>query len=97
MSEGSYFVNGGRGDLVVDRDLVAALEGGHLAGAALDVTAPEPLPADHPYWDAPNLLLTPHVSGGFHLPVVLDNIVGIAAENLAHLTAGEPIRNEVRH
>ena len=84
-------------DLVVDRDLVAALEGGHLAGAALDVTAPEPLPADHPYWDAPNLLLTPHVSGGFHLPVVLDNIVGIAAENLAHLTAGEPIRNEVRH
>lgn len=97
MREGSYFVNGGRGDLVVDRDLVAALEGRHLASAALDVTAPEPLPTDHPYWDAPNLLLTPHVSGGFHLPVVLDNIAGIAAENLAHLTASEPIRNEVRH
>ena len=46
-------------------------------------------------WDAPNLLLTPHVSGQFHLAVTLDNIVGIAAENLAHLAAGEPLRNHV--
>lgn len=97
MKQGAYFANGGRGDLVVDTALVDALEGGHLAGAALDVCAPEPLPAGHPYWDAPNLLLTPHVSGGFHLGVVLDNIVDIAAQNLAHLVAGETIRNEVRH
>ena len=94
---GAYFANGGRGDLVVDEALVAALKAGQLAGAALDVTAPEPLPAEHPYWDAPNLLLTPHVSGGFHMACVLDNIVDIAAENLAHLVAGEPVRNLVQH
>lgn len=97
MRRGALFANGGRGDLVDAEALVAALEARHLAGAALDVCAPEPLPASSPLWDAPNLLLTPHVSGGFHLGVVLDNIVDIAAENLAHLAAGEPVRNEVRH
>ena len=97
MRNGAYFANGGRGDLVVNEALVGALGSGHLAGSALDVCSPEPLPADSPLWDAPNLLLTPHVSGGFHLSVVLDNIVGIAAENLAHLVAGEPVRSEVRH
>ena len=97
MRPGAFFANGGRGDLVVADDLVATLSSGHLAGAALDVTSPEPLPEDSPLWDAPNLLITPHVSGGFHLFTVLDNIAGIAAENIAHLEAGEPLRNLVRH
>lgn len=97
MKPGAYFANGGRGDLVDQDALAAALESGHLAGAALDVTSPEPLPADSPLWDAPNIFITPHVSGGFHLPTVLDNVVDIAAENLRHLQAGEPIRNEVAH
>lgn len=95
MRPGAFFVNAGRGDLVVAEDLVAALESGHLAGAALDVTDPEPLPADHPLWDAPGALVTPHVSGWYHLPVTLDNIVGIAAENLARLARGEKPRNLV--
>ena len=95
MREGAWFANAGRGDLVDQGALVAALESGHLAGAALDVTTPEPLPQDSPLWDAPGLLLTPHISGFFHLPVTLDNIVDIAAENLAHLIAGEPLRNQV--
>lgn len=95
MRAGAFFANGGRGDLVVANDLIEALCSEHLAGAALDVTDPEPLPADHPLWDAPNALITPHVSGGFHLPAVLDNIAAIAAENLAHLAAGEPLRNHV--
>lgn len=95
MPAGSFFANGGRGDLVVADDLIEALSCGHIAGAALDVTAPEPLPADHPLWDAPGALITPHISGNFHLPVVLDNIAAIAAENLAHLAAGEPLRNHV--
>lgn len=95
MRAGAFFANAGRGDLVDQDALVAALESGHLAGAALDVCTPEPLPADSPLWDAPNLLLTPHVSGQFHLAVTLDNIVDIAAQNLAHLTAGEPLRNHV--
>ena len=96
MRPGAYFANGGRGDLVVTDDLVRALEDGMLAGAALDVTSPEPLPAESPLWDAPGALITPHVSGGFHLPQVLDNIAGIAAENLRRLQAGEQPLNLVR-
>lgn len=92
---GAWFVNGGRGDLVDNAALIAALESGKLAGAALDVCDPEPLPADDPIWDAPNLLLTPHISGWLHLSVTLDNIMSIAAENLRHLAAGEPLRNQV--
>lgn len=95
MRQGAFFANAGRGDLVDQAALVAALESGHLAGAALDVCTPEPLPEESPLWDAPNLLLTPHVSGQFHLAVTLDNIVDIAAQNLAHLAAGEPLRNHV--
>ncbi len=96
MRRGAYFANGGRGDLVVTEDLVAALESGRLAGAALDVTDPEPLPADHPLWDAPGALVTPHVAGWYHLAVTLDNIVDISAENLRRLAAGEEPRNLVR-
>lgn len=96
MKPGSYFANGGRGDLVVTEDLIEALESGHLAGASLDVTNPEPLPADHPLWETPGALVTPHVSGWFHPAVTLDNIVGIAAENLRRLQAGEELRNLVR-
>ena len=95
MKPGAYFANGGRGDLVDEDALAAALRSGHLAGAALDVTDPEPLPADNPLWDAPGALITPHVSGGFHLPCVLDSIVDIAAGNLRRLRSGEPLRNEV--
>lgn len=95
MCEGAYFANGGRGDLVDQDALIEALTSGHLAGASLDVMTPEPLPEDSPLWDAPNCLVTPHISGGFHLGVVLDNICDIAAENIAHLAAGEPIRNAV--
>lgn len=92
---GALFANGGRGDLVVVSDLIAALESGHIAGAALDVTSPEPLPANDALWDAPNCFITPHVSGWYHLPITLENILDIAIENLHHLAAGEPIRNAV--
>ena len=95
MKPGSYFANGGRGNLVDNDALVAALNSGHLAGAALDVTDPEPLPVESPLWDAPNVFITPHISGGFHLPAVLDNVVSIAAENIRYLQAGESIRNNV--
>lgn len=94
--QGVYLANGGRGDLIVQADLIAALESGRVAGAALDVTCPEPLPANDPLWDAPNVFITPHVAGQFHLPVVLTNIARIAAENLRRLDSGEPLRNDVR-
>ena len=97
MKPGAFFANGGRGDLVVADDLVAALESGHLAGAAVDVTDPEPLPETSPLWDAPNMLITPHVSGWFHLAATLNNVVDIAAENLRHLQAGETLRCWIEH
>src|SRR5690606_12770657 len=54
-------INVGRGGHCVDADLTAALEEGRLGGALIDVTEPEPLPPSHPFWTAPNLILTPHI------------------------------------
>lgn len=65
--------------------------------AAVDVTDPEPLPETSPLWDAPNMLITPHVSGWFHLAATLNNVVDIAAENLRHLQAGETLRCWIEH
>jgi glyoxylate/hydroxypyruvate reductase A len=62
LPQGAYVVNVGRGALLVEQDLVAALDSGHLAGAMLDVFDVEPLPADHPYWRHPRIDVTPHVS-----------------------------------
>ncbi len=95
MKEGAIFANAGRGDLVNQSALLSALQSGHLAGAALDVCTPEPLPGDDALWAAPNLLLTPHISGFYHLPVTLDNIVSIAAGNIRALLSGGELRNRV--
>ena len=97
MKPGAILANGGRGDLVVTDDLYDALASGHLGGAALDVTDPEPLPADHPLWQQPNAFITPHVAGWWHLDVTLENVVDICAENLRHYVADEPLRNLVEH
>jgi phosphoglycerate dehydrogenase-like enzyme len=86
----AHVVNVGRGSTLDEAALVAALEEGRLAGAALDVTATEPLPADSPLWTAPNLLLTPHAAGG--RPVGADALI---AANAAALLAGRELRNVV--
>ena len=96
MKPGSLFLNGGRGDTVSTEDLYQALKEGKLGGAALDVTDPEPLPKDHPLWDMPQVFLTPHVSGGYHLSVTLDNVVDICAGNLRRYLAGESLKNLVQ-
>ena len=96
MRPGSYFVNAGRGDLVVQDALCVALESGRLAGAALDVTTPEPLPADSRLWGQRNLLLTPHGGGFWHLPVTRRNVVRIAQDNLSRYLSGAPLRNVQR-
>lgn len=62
MKDTALFINVGRGGTVVTEDLLAALDGGDIAGAGLDVTDPEPLPSDHPLWRAPNTIITPHVA-----------------------------------
>ena len=63
MPAGSYFINVGRGEIVVEDDLIDALRNGHLAGAGLDVFAVEPLPATSPLWDMEQVIITPHSSG----------------------------------
>jgi phosphoglycerate dehydrogenase-like enzyme len=83
-------VNVGRGATVDEPALVAALTDGRIAGAALDVTETEPLPADSPLWKAPRLLLTPHAAGG--RPVGADDLI---AANLEALLAGAELRNVV--
>ncbi len=95
MKAGSYFINCGRGTAVNQTDLRAALESGKLTGAALDVATPEPLPAEDPLWEAPHLILTPHISGDYHLSATWDRVVAMAAENLKRYQAGEVLQNLV--
>ena len=92
VREGAYFINVGRGKTVVTGDLLAALEAGTIAGAGLDVTDPEPLPADHPLWQRPDVIITPHVAGAggsrrWHAMLV--------TENIRRYLAGEALLNEV--
>jgi phosphoglycerate dehydrogenase-like enzyme len=63
MRPSAYFINVARGGIVDEAALLHALRSGHIAGAAFDVFSEEPLPADHPLWDAPNLIVTPHMAG----------------------------------
>ena len=95
MKDGAVLLNVGRGYIVDSDALYTALTSGKLAGAAVDVTDPEPLPAEHPLWKAENAVITPHVSGGFHLEETHDRIIRIMAENLTAFCAGKPLRNVV--
>lgn len=93
MPAGAVFCNVGRGAHVVEPDLIAALESGHLRAAALDVTHVEPLPADDPLWDAPNVYISPHSS--VSLDRYVQNLEALMASNVALFLAGESMRNEV--
>jgi len=86
-------VNIGRGGLIDQAALVDALQNGRLGGAALDVTDPEPLPADSPLWDMPNVIITPHIGGGS--PHYTDRAVDLFAANLARYVTGESLFNVV--
>ena len=93
MRPGAFFGNVGRGSLVDETALIRALLSGHLGAAALDVVSQEPLPADHPLWDTPNLYLSPHcsTSAGAYLP----KLQALFRENLGRYIAGEPLRGLV--
>lgn len=93
--QGAILLNVGRGTTVDSDALFEAVHSGHLFGAALDVTDPEPLPADHPLWREPNVIITPHISGRFSLPKTLDNIVEIFIHNLKRYAAGQAPDNQV--
>ena len=93
--QGAILLNVGRGSTVDCLALADAVHSGHLFGAALDVTDPEPLPSDHPLWSEPNVIITPHISGRFSLAKILDNIVEIFIHNLKLYAAGQPVDNQV--
>lgn len=95
MKEGAVLLNVGRGMIVDTEALCDGLESGHLGGVGLDVTDPEPLPQNHRLWDLPNAVITPHISGFYHLPETLERIVRISAENLRAYVSGNPLRNQV--
>ena len=95
MKNSALFVNCGRGNAVEGTVLLKALQEGEIAAAALDVTEQEPLPAESPLWKQKNLVITPHVAGGFHLPHTFERIVDIACENIEHWRLGETCRNVI--
>jgi phosphoglycerate dehydrogenase-like enzyme len=93
MKDGALLVNVARGPVVVTDDLVDALHAGRLR-AALDVTDPEPLPAGHPLWSAPNVLITPHVGGA--TPAMWPRAYRLVRRQLERFAAGEPVENVMR-
>jgi phosphoglycerate dehydrogenase-like enzyme len=90
----SVVVNVGRGNVIDTDALCRALHDGVIAGAGLDVTDPEPLPAECPLWDCPNLIITPHV-GGRSGPATARRFADFVGDNLSRYLAGTPLLNPV--
>jgi phosphoglycerate dehydrogenase-like enzyme len=94
MKKSAFIVNVARGRCVDEAALCAALAGGGIAGAGIDVTAEEPLPATSPLWDFPNALITPHTAGETRR--YEDNVLDILEENLSRLWNGDKtLRNQI--
>lgn len=90
MPRDSALINVGRGSLVNEPDLIAALQTGEIAGAALDVVSQEPLPPENPLWSMENVILTPHIAG--MIEEYADQVYPIVKTNMAHFLAGQPER-----
>ncbi len=97
MKPTALLLNCGRGSLIDTKALEQALAENRLGGCALDVTDPEPLPADSPLWEMEHVILTPHISGASfgHVEQMEDRIYRLAAENLRRYLAAEPLLNRV--
>jgi phosphoglycerate dehydrogenase-like enzyme len=93
MREGSYLINIARGQIIVTDAMLASLHNGRLAGVGLDVTDPEPLPADHPLWREPRVIITPHVAGDAE--ITRTRGAALYRENLRRFARGEPLLNTV--
>ena len=93
LPEKTFVINVGRGTVIDQEALIEALNEVRIAGAALDVMYPEPLPADHPLWTARNCIITPHISGDMGLPETIDITVDIFCENLRRYAAGRELTN----
>lgn len=91
LPAGAAVINVGRGGQLVEQDLLAALDSGHISGATLDVFQQEPLPADHPFWDHPRVFMTPHVAS-MTIPATAARQV---VANIQRLEAGEALQHVV--
>jgi glyoxylate/hydroxypyruvate reductase A len=87
LPAGAFFINCGRGELIIEDDLIVALDSGHLSGAALDVFREEPLPPAHPFWAHPKIAVTPHNSSTSSAWTAVDVVI----ENIRRLQGGEPL------
>ena len=95
LPESAILVNVGRGSAIDQDTLMDALNAGRLAGAALDVMTPEPLPADHPLWTTKNLLITPHVAGNMTLGYTCNKTVSMFCDDLENYAEGRPLKHLV--
>jgi len=93
MKPTAYIYNFGRGEVIDEQALIATLRAGQIAGAGLDVFEEEPLPADSPLWQMPNVILTPHVGG--MAPNYNDRLTDLFAVNLRQYLDGQPLMNLV--
>jgi len=93
MKRSAWLLNFGRGDLIVDDDLVGAVRDKVIAGAILDVFRKEPLPSDHPFWTTAGIMVLPHV-GGLH-PIRDDFVAELFVDNLKRFASGQPLREVV--
>lgn len=91
LPKGAYLINMARGGHVVDEALLAALDSGHLSGAALDVFNQEPLPPEHRYWTHPKVQVTPHIAGATNPRTASPGVI----ENIRNIRAGRPLINQV--
>jgi phosphoglycerate dehydrogenase-like enzyme len=93
MKPSAVLINLSRGGVVDQDALITALRNGTISGAGLDVTTPEPLPADHPLWDAPNVLITPHFTPP--LPLAADRPLDMIIDNLGRYREGRQMLNQL--
>ena len=91
LPRGGALVNAGRGGHLVEEDLIPALDSGQLSGAVLDVFREEPLPAEHPFWRHPRIIVTPHVAAETHAPTA----AAIFRDAIRCFEAGQPVPNRV--
>ncbi|MFO0998518.1 MAG: glyoxylate/hydroxypyruvate reductase A [Alphaproteobacteria bacterium] len=91
LPKGAFVINMARGAHVVDRDLIAALDSEHLAGAMLDVFEKEPLPPEHPFWAHAKIIVTPHIAGDLNPRTCAQQVT----ENIKRFRAGKPLLNVV--
>jgi phosphoglycerate dehydrogenase-like enzyme len=95
MKKGAVIVNGGRGSAIDTEALCDALESGHILGAGLDVTMPEPLPKGHRLWKLEGAVITPHIAGGRNMPETAQHIMKLNLENARRFVKGEQLASLV--